>query len=66
LRRFLRKLAQTSSKLERRLLILQELFKGDFAAALHLRARAAKRPHWAEAAKEWSLEAGLTEVLNPL
>jgi len=66
LRRFLRKLAKVPSKLERRLFILQELFKGDFGAGLHLRARAAKRPHWLEAAKEWSLEAGRTEVLSPL
>jgi hypothetical protein len=66
LRHFLRAMEARPSKRERRLFILRELLKGEFGASLHLRARAAKQPHWPEAARKWTFESGLTRALIPL
>jgi hypothetical protein len=66
LRHFLKSLAQRPSKLQRRIFILRELLSGDFGAALHLRSRSAKQPHWPEAARNWVAQTGLTRALVPV
>jgi glycosyltransferase involved in cell wall biosynthesis len=66
LRHFLRQMSEKSSKTERRLFILQQLLRGEFGAALHLRARSEQQPHWPEAARRWTFETGLTKALLPL
>jgi hypothetical protein len=66
LRHFVRTIEQSPSKRQRRLFVLQELLRGEFGASLHLRARAAKQPHWPEAARKWAYESGLSRALIPL
>lgn len=66
LRHFLQAVAQRPSKLQRRLFILRELLSGDFGAALYLRSRSAKQPHWPEAARNWVAQTGVTRALVPV
>ena len=54
------------SKVARRLFILQELLRGEFAASSHVCAKAANRPIWPEAVREWMLQIGVKTPLVPL
>lgn len=54
------------SKVARRLFILRELLRGEFAAFSHICARATKRPIWPETVKNWMLEIGIKTALIPL
>jgi glycosyltransferase involved in cell wall biosynthesis len=50
----------------RRLFILRELLRGEFAASSHICARAMKRPLWPETVKKWLLQVGVKTALIPL
>ena len=54
------------SKVSRRVFILRELLRGEFAASSHIRARATKRPIWSEAVRKWMLQIGVKTALVPL
>ena len=54
------------SKVARRLFILRELLRGEFAASSHICARATKRPIWPETVKNWMLQIGIKTALVPL
>jgi len=67
LRHFLRGVReQHDSKVARRLFILQELLRGEFAALSHICAKAADRPIWPETVKKWMLQIGVKTALIPL
>jgi glycosyltransferase involved in cell wall biosynthesis len=64
LRRFLNGVrGHRDSKVARRLFILRELLKGEFAASSHICARATKRPIWPETVKKWMLQIGVKTAL---
>jgi GT2 family glycosyltransferase len=54
------------SKVVRRLFILRELLRGEFAASSHIWARAADRPVWPETVRTWMLQIGVKTALLPL
>jgi hypothetical protein len=54
------------SKVFRRLFILRELLRGEFAAASHICARAAERPIWPEVVRKWTRQIGVKTALVPL
>jgi glycosyltransferase involved in cell wall biosynthesis len=54
------------SKPARRLFILRELLRGEFAALSHISAKAAKRPIWPEKVEEWMLQIGVKSAVVPL
>jgi glycosyltransferase involved in cell wall biosynthesis len=54
------------SKVFRRLFILRELLRDEFAASSHICARAAKRPIWPEVVRKWTRQIGVKTALVPL
>ena len=66
LRHFLRVIEESPSTGSRRLFILRNLLRGEFAAAAHVCARIAKRPHWPEAVGKWMSQSGVRRALVPL
>jgi glycosyltransferase involved in cell wall biosynthesis len=66
LRHFLRAVGERPSKGSRRLFVLGKLLRGESAAALHVCAVVAKRPHWPEAVRKWTLQSGVKPALVPL
>jgi glycosyltransferase involved in cell wall biosynthesis len=67
LRRFLNGIRERQdSKLARRVFILQEFLRGEFAALSHVSAKAAKRPLWPETVGEWMLQIGVKTAVVPL
>ena len=57
---------QQDSNVFRRLFILRELLRGEFAASLHICARATKRPIWPEVVRKWTRQIGIRTALVPL
>ena len=57
---------QQDSNVFRRLFILRELLRGEFAASLHIWARAKKRPIWPEVVRKWTRQIGIRTALVPL
>jgi GT2 family glycosyltransferase len=66
LRHFLRAVQEKPTKESRRLFVLQKLLSGESAAGLHVSSRIARRPHWPEAVRRWTLRSGAKPALVPL
>jgi glycosyltransferase involved in cell wall biosynthesis len=67
LRRFLNGIRERQdSSVARRVFILKELLRGEFAPVFHICAKTTKRPIWPEAAREWMLQIGVKTALIPL